>query len=46
MQKEKENIKLKIQTIFTKLRNELNEREEKLLSEIDEIYTESYFSVI
>ena len=31
----KENLKLEIQKIFTKIRNELNNREDKLLSEID-----------
>ena len=32
----KEEIKVKIQQIFTKLRNELNNREDKLLSDVDE----------
>ena len=43
-QKEKENLKFKIQTIFNKIKKELNKREEEFFSEIDEIYTESYFS--
>ena len=34
----KEELKLNIQKIFTKLRNALNEREEKLLSEVDNKY--------
>ena len=39
----KENLKLKVQKIFTKLRSELNNREDKLLNEIDNIYNENYF---
>ena len=34
----KEDLKLKVQKIFTKIRNCLNEREEELLLEIDKIY--------
>ena len=34
--KHKEELKLKIQKIFTKIRNSLNEKEDKLLQEIDE----------
>ena len=34
----KEDMKLKVQKIFTKLRNSLNEREDELLKEIDKIY--------
>ena len=34
--KVKEDLKLKIQKTFTKLRNELNNREDELLSEVDE----------
>ena len=33
--KNKEDLKIKIQTIFTKLRNELNKKEDKLLLEIN-----------
>ena len=32
----KEDIKMKIQKIFTNIRNEINEREDKLLSEVEE----------
>ena len=32
----KEEIKLKIQQVFTKLRNELNNREDKLLTDVDQ----------
>ena len=38
----KENIKTKIQSVFTKLRNELNNREDKLLLEADEILNKIY----
>ena len=41
--KEKENIKFNIQNIFTKIRNELNEREDELLKEVDKTYEDSYF---
>ena len=41
---EKEKIKLKIQTIFTNLRNQLNEREDSLLLEVDNKFNECYFS--
>ena len=39
----KENLKLKIQKIFTKIRNEINNREDELLNEIDKLYDENYF---
>ena len=39
----KENLKLKVQKIFSKIRNELNNREDELLIEIDKIYDENYF---
>ena len=42
--KNKENLKIEIQKIFTKIRNTLNERENKLLLEIDKTYNELYFS--
>jgi tryptophanyl-tRNA synthetase len=41
---DKEKIKLKIQTIFTNLRNQLNEREDFLLLEVDNKFNECYFS--
>ena len=40
---EKEELKLKVQKIFTKIRNSLNEKEDKLLLEIDEKYNNLYF---
>ena len=39
----KENVKLKISKIFTKLRNIVNEREEYLLTQIDKIFEKSFF---
>ena len=41
--KSKEEIKLKIAKIFTKIRNIVNEREDELLSELDNKYEEVYF---
>ena len=41
--KSKDELKLKIQTIFTKIRSALNEKEDKLLSDIDEEYDNIYF---
>ena len=40
----KEELKLKIQNIFTKIRNELNNREDELLQKIDSQYEEIYFN--
>ena len=34
---------MKVQTIFTKIRNVLNEKEDKLLLDIDEYYNNIYF---
>ena len=39
----KEKLKGEIQQIFTKIRNELNKREDQLYSEIDEKYNELFF---
>ena len=41
---EKEELKQKIQEIFTKIREELNDREDKILLEIDQKYAEIYFN--
>ena len=41
--KSKEEIKLKISKIFTKIRNIVNEREDKLLLELDNKFDEIYF---
>ena len=40
----KEVLKLKIQKIFTQIRSELNDREDKLLLEIDKKYDEKLFN--
>jgi len=40
MNKNKEELKLKIQQTFTRIRNAINEREDELLSEIDKKYSE------
>ena len=39
----KEELKLKIQKIFTKIRNELNNREDELLLEVDNKYDSLFF---
>ena len=39
----KEEIKLKISNIFTKIRTMINEREDQLLNELDNIFDNSYF---
>ena len=41
--KNKEELKTKIQTIFTKIRNELNNREDSLLLEVDNEFDKVYF---
>ena len=40
--KDKEELKLKIQKIFTKIRNSINDREDKILSKVDELYDNTY----
>ena len=42
--KDKENLKLGIQNIFTKIRTILNDREDALLSEVDNLFNEKYFN--
>ena len=44
MNENKEKIKLKIQKIFTKIRNALNEREDELLLEVDNQFDDLYFN--
>ena len=39
----KEELKLKVQNIFTKIRTDLNAREDELLSEIDKKYNDNFF---
>ena len=41
--KNKEELKIKISKIFTKIRDAINEREDKLLLEVDNIYEKTYF---
>ena len=43
IEKDKDELKLKIQNIFTKIRTTLNEREDKLIEEIDNLYKAKYF---
>ena len=43
IEQDKENLKLEIQNIFTKIRNILNDREDALLLEIDNIFNNKYF---
>ena len=43
MNKSKEELKAKVQSIFCKLRNALNAKEDKLISEIDEKFDKNYF---
>ena len=44
IEKVKENLKLEIQKVFTKIRNAINNREDELLLEIDNIFQYEYFS--
>ena len=43
-EKNKEDLKLKVQKAFTKIRTALNEREDKLLEEIDNLFNKRYFN--
>ena len=44
MNKNKEELKIKIQKIFTELRNNLNNREDELLLKVDEKFNKIYFN--
>ena len=44
--KNKEEIKLEIQKTFTKIRNELNNREDQLLLEVDEKFKKNFLTKI
>ena len=44
IENDKEKLKSKIQNIFTKIRTELNSREDELLLEVDKLYNEKYFN--
>ena len=39
----KENLKIEIQKLFTKLRNALNDREDELLIEVDKKFEDLFF---
>ena len=41
--KNKEDLKIQIQKLFTKIRNKINEREDELLSEVDTQFESLYF---
>ena len=43
IKKDKENLKLNIQKVFTNIRNTVNEREDEILLELDKIYDNAYF---
>ena len=43
IEKDKEDLKLEIQNIFTKIRTTLNDREDELLSEVDNLFNTKYF---
>ena len=38
----KEKVRMEIQTIFTKIRNVINEKEEKLLSDVDKYFNQIF----
>ena len=40
----KESIKKNIKQIFTKLRNELNNREDKLMGEVDKKFNDTFLN--
>ena len=40
---DKENLKIEIQKVFTKIRNCVNDREDKLLIEVDNFFNDNYF---
>jgi len=44
VEKNKEEVKINIQKVFTKLRNYINEREDELLMDVDKKFNELYFN--
>jgi len=44
LNKNKEQLKLKVQNIFTKIRNILNNREDELLLEVDKMFNKLYYN--
>ena len=43
-EKDRDNLKLKVQSIFTMIRNTINDREDEILSEIDNTFKNTYFN--
>ena len=43
MNENKENLKLEIGKVFTKIRNKINEREDQIFLEVDNLYEKIYF---
>ena len=46
IEKDKDDLKLNVQNIFTKIRNIINEREEQLLLEVDNMFNNKYFDEV
>ena len=44
IEKDKDDIKIKIQNMFTKIRTSINDREDQLLKEIDNLYNDKFFN--
>jgi len=44
IEKDKENLKLEVQKIFTSIRNAINEREDKLLLDIDNLFNDKFIN--
>ena len=44
IEKDKDDLKLEIQNIFTKIRNSLNIREDELLLEVDNLFNKKFFN--
>jgi len=44
IEKDKEDLKLEVQKIFTKIRNNINDREDKLLLDIDNLFNDKFIN--
>ena len=44
IEKDKEELKLEVQKIFTKIRNNINDREDKLLLDIDNLFNDKFIN--